>query len=315
VFDGLRAFVSGGEMLLGSDLGRLLERVRPSCMLINGYGPTECTMALQHRIVPGDSERHSVPIGRPVPGVEIEIEGELALRSPHVLLRYEDGGGPSSLPEHTPEGPRLHRTGDLVRLDPDGALIHAGRKDRQVKLHGHRLEPAEIENLLGRHPAVAEAAVCLSETGDGPPTLVGFAVSSAPRPPEPLALRSYLQRHLPAYAVPSEIVLLPELPRGPSGKTDYRALATADHAAAETETTLETPLQWRIAEVWAEVLGGPTPSRAQSFTFSGGDSLDILALFVALEEEFAVKPDLQGFLAEPTVAWLAEQVERSTQAR
>ncbi|HYH45495.1 MAG TPA: amino acid adenylation domain-containing protein, partial [Thermoanaerobaculia bacterium] len=179
----LRAVVLGGEEVRPSDVELFAARFPAHVRLINGLGPTESTLALQyHHDREAGLPAGRVPVGRPVPGTEVLLlqdldgalaeqamvygTGEIAVRSPYVALGYwrrpeetaaafRDEGG----------GVRLYRTGDLGRLLPDGMLEFAGRRDLQVKIRGHRIEPAEIESALAAHPGVRESAVVAREEG------------------------------------------------------------------------------------------------------------------------------------------------------
>jgi len=129
------------------------------------------------------------------------------------------------VPLPTRPGWRAFRTGDLVRLQPDGMLRHAGRADRQVKINGVRIEPAEIEAVLRAEPAVTDAAVVVRREAGGI-TLLGFVVTTAEDEPALLAsLRQRLAAALPSTARPARLIVLDRLPTLPGGKIDHVALS------------------------------------------------------------------------------------------
>src|SRR5262249_4778651 len=116
---------------------------------------------------------------------------------------------------------RLYRTGDWGRYEPDGAVTFAGRADRQVKLRGFRLEPAELERALTRPPAAHDGFATLRPAPSAGLQLVAYVVG--PRA-EPAALRAFLGERLPMAMIPAAFVILPALPLTPNGKLDEAAL-------------------------------------------------------------------------------------------
>ena len=182
-----------------------------------------------------------VPIGRPIPGarvyaldrnldpVPVGVPGELYVGGDGVARGYHrrpDRTAGVFLPDpwSAEPGARLYRTGDRARFLPDGGLEFLGRVDDQVKLRGYRIEPGEVEAVLGQHMYIRESAVVVQEPAPGDRRLVAFVV---PEPGEVVLagdLRSFVGQKLPPYMVPSAIVALEMLPRTPNGKVDRRAL-------------------------------------------------------------------------------------------
>jgi amino acid adenylation domain-containing protein len=175
----LRVLLTGGDVL----------RRRPSACtpfrLLNGYGPTETTVfATTAFVEPADAPAERPPIGRPIDGatayvldprlepVPTGVLGELYVGGAGVARGYV--GQPELTAERfvrdrfaaDPEA-RLYRTGDLVRQRADGTLDFVGRRDRQLKLRGNRIEPDEIAAALCRHSEVAEVHVAVREDGPG----------------------------------------------------------------------------------------------------------------------------------------------------
>jgi O-succinylbenzoic acid--CoA ligase len=162
---------------------------------------------------------------KPGPPEHREPDGEILVRGPMLFRRYRGD------PERTAAALRggWLRTGDLGRLDPDGHLVVLGRRDELVISGGVNVHPAEVEAVLATHPAVAEAAVAGRPDQEWGQRVAAFVVPRDPAAPPTLAeLRAFaLERLAPAKA-PRELVLVPALPRGPSGKLLRRLLPEAD---------------------------------------------------------------------------------------
>ncbi|MEM8933880.1 MAG: condensation domain-containing protein, partial [Acidobacteriota bacterium] len=182
-------------------------------------------------------------------------------------------------PDATEPGRRLYRTGDLVRVLPTGALDFLGRIDRQIKLRGFRIELGEVEAALAELPAVGQALLRLLD--DGEPRLVAWVTpaadgsSDAPSPDalSPAALRDALRRQLPAFMVPSAIVVLDAFPLTANGKIDQRALPTPEALSAAEHRPPRNDVEHAIAAVWAEVLGLDRVGLDDDFFVLGGHSL------------------------------------------
>ncbi|WKX74567.1 AMP-binding protein [Streptomyces sp. XD-27] len=271
--------------------------------MLNGYGPSECAVAATQFAVEPGARYDNVPIGRPIPNtsayvlddrlrpVPPGVTGELYLGGDGVGRGYI--GRPGLTAErfvaHPFGGPgaRLYRTGDLVRWNPDGMLEFAGRADDQVKIRGFRVEPREVENVLLRHEAVAEAAVVVQADGAGK-RLVAYVV---PRADVPAAdeLRAHVARHVPAYMVPAAVVSLTALPVNRNGKLDRAALPVAKaRPDEESYVAPANPTEEAVCRIWGEVLAVPRVGAHDSFFDLGGDSINAMRLAVRMRAAFGV---------------------------
>lgn len=205
--------------------------------LVNQYGPTESTMTTTRHDVPDDPDPSLDLVGHPRPGTEIRIlgpdlapvpdgeVGEVCVAGVGVARGY--GGLPARtaaafLPDpYGPPGSRMYRTGDLARLTPQG-LHYVGRADRQIKIRGYRVDPAEIEGALLTHPDV-HAAVVTPQTDDRGRVHLVAHVTGAPGTPD-AALRAHLARTLPPHLMPRRFHRHSTLPTTRGGKTDRRRL-------------------------------------------------------------------------------------------
>jgi amino acid adenylation domain-containing protein len=317
----LRAVVLGGERVTRDDLQAFLFHFPERCVLVSGLSATECSVALQHLSSRADLAAAVLPVGHPVDGVRVrlvdddgmptEIFGELEIASDRVALGYWDRpeATAAAFGEH-PDGVRFYRTRDLARRRPDGALVHCGRKDRQVKIRGHRVEPSEIEAMLRLHPTVAQAAVVFGQR-TGSPCLIAYATSATTVPLDIAELAGYLTRQLPDYAVPDQIVALNAMPVGPTGKLDYGRLPIP---AEEVPAPSEEPrpgLETAVARIWSDVLGLTRISARATFMASGGDSVRLMAMMARLRDDLRADIPLIDILQNPTVVGIAGLIERA----
>ena len=240
----MRRFLFCGETLLPETASRLLERF-PAAEVWNTYGPTEATVATTSiRITPEIIARGGpLPIGLPRPGTDIYLldeqeaapppgeRGQLIIAGPNVSPGYLGRADLTARAFFTTRGQRAYRTGDWGRWR-DGLLYFEGRQDGQVKLHGYRIELADIEANLGALAAVRDCAVVPVVKAGAVQSLAAFVVPAGNCPDEPAAaaavtddLRAHLAARLPAYMVPRKIYLRHFLPLTANGKADRRRLA------------------------------------------------------------------------------------------
>lgn len=219
----LRVCVFAGEPFPVAQ-ARRLRAVWPGVRLLNWYGPTETNVCTAHEVTDADlAVDRPLPIGRACSGASVALlpddtadEGELVVSGPTVMLGYW-GREPQ-------RGP--YPTGDLVRRDADGTLHYVGRRDLMEKVRGHRIEPGEIENALGLHPAVAESCVLVAGSGLDA-ALHAVVVPAGERPPSLLEVKRHCAERLPTYMIVDRLHIVAELPRTPNGKVDRRRLTAA----------------------------------------------------------------------------------------
>ncbi|WP_316775280.1 non-ribosomal peptide synthetase [Streptomyces sasae] len=307
-----------GEAFPGPLAGHWRDLLGPG-RLLNEYGPTEATVGTSVYGVDGGQGEETVPIGRPLPGMSMQVldpdlcpvpvgvVGELYVGGAGVARGYLGRPGLTAgrfLPDPGgPPGARMYRSGDLVRMRSDGNIAFVGRVDDQVKVRGHRVEPGEVAAAMIAHPGVREAVV-VAAGGQ----LVGYAVAAAGGGmPTGDELRETLERSLPGYMVPSLFVELESLPLTANGKVDRSALPAPDpeSAAHRRYVAPRTPAERRIAEVWAEALGLSRVGVEDSFFDLGGDSIRAVALVGAVRAA-GFDVSVRDVFDRRTVAALAE---------
>ena len=325
----VRQVLIGGEALSAEHVRRA-RRTLPQLCIINGYGPTEVTTFACTYPIPDDVADipDSVPIGRPIGHTEAYvvdanlqlvpsgIPGELLLGGAGVATGYR--GRPDLTAErfvHLPFLPASHgtvyRSGDRVRWRRDGQLEFLGRLDRQLKVRGHRIEPAEIETVLTRHGRVRQAVVGVSSVKDALGTLWACVVPQGPaNDSSALAseLKQYLRDLLPAYLVPDRIVVTAALPRTSHGKLDLAALDVTDEASHDPRALL-TPTQSRLMEILRELAPGLAISADDDFFVMGGHSLLAARWLARIHDEFQCAMSLASVFHHPTIAALARRID------
>jgi amino acid adenylation domain-containing protein/thioester reductase-like protein len=321
--------VVGGEGFPSRLAMRWNELTGGGTTIVNEYGPTENTVANVAYLLAGPVPAGTgelLPIGSPTANTTANVldselnraptgvVGHLFLGGAQVALGYQGLPGVTAdrfVPDpHGHPGTRMYRTGDRARVLTGGDIEYLGRADEQVKIRGYRIEPAEITAALTRHPDVSEAVVTVRDTAAGGRALVGYVVPVAPGAVDTDDVRIFLDDELPAYMIPSALVVLDELPLTSNGKTDLVALPDPDrHARSLRAEPLApaSPLEERIAEVWRGVLHVSDVGVRDNFFELGGDSLNAVALVGDLRD-LGYDVTVQNVFEFPTVAGLAALV-------
>ena len=231
-----RGIILGGEQC-PPHLVATLQAMAPSLEIYNHYGPTECTVGAAAYRIPSEpiSVSSPIPIGRALPGVRITVRddagreiinsdiGELWIGG-DIVGRYigsPDGSGFAYSATHSePE----YRTGDCGFRDVNGNLVLVGRRDRQLKIRGHRIEPAEVEATLSLLPGVLRVVVFSSVDADGTVALSAAVVSDPTSEVTASKIQQFASKHLPEFMIPRRLAFLASLPYQENGKLDERLL-------------------------------------------------------------------------------------------
>jgi amino acid adenylation domain-containing protein len=317
----LRFWVTSGEPL-SADLERRFQRALPGATLHNVYGTSEVWDATWFD--PGLSEGTYVrpPIGRPIANVRtyvLDRHGEPAPIGAYGELHVGGVGvarGPLGAPDDSRFSPdrfaplsggTLYATGDTARYLWEGTLELVGRHDDQLKIRGHRVEPAEIEAALDNHPAVRESVVVGRAEEGEVVSLVAYLVPAAEGSVDVDRLRLDLRARLPDFMVPTGFVLLDGLPRTPSGKRDRRRLpeiAPRVPRAARYERPTGH-LERVLSAIWEELLGLEDVGRHDNFFDLGGHSLLLFQLQRRLQQALDVRVGITELFYHPTIEALA----------
>ncbi|RCH70116.1 hypothetical protein DT019_01020 [Streptomyces sp. SDr-06] len=341
----LRTVVVGGERMDPAPY-REWQRTQ-SAALAHVYGLTECTVSstLYTGLLPRDATE--VPLGTPLRDVEISVRrdgrpvpdgetGEICIGGPLVARGFLDDEAATArrfVPDPLAAGPaaRMYVTGDLGRIDDDGQLVFLGRVDDQIKIRGHRLEPARVERALCESPEAGQAVVFPDpDTGTA---LWAFVVPADPRqaPPPGEAVRltgadrdglvAHLAAMLPDWAVPRVIHQVSVLPKNPHGKVDKRLLAAWAHIAstpapaspAPVEGLMDEPLRTVLGH-FREVLQAPDLGPDDNFFDHGGQSLLAMRLLTRLRASFPAAAGMRAsaLFTSPTSRLLSDALTAAT---
>ncbi len=311
--------------------GDVLRRTPPPGLgftLLNLYGPTEFTVVASGGPVRAEPVGTRPAIGTPVGNARLYVldddlepvppgvPGELYLSGPGVARGYLNRPGLTAArfvpdPFSSEPGRRMYATGDVVRWLPTGELAFLGRADSQVKVNGVRIEPGEIEAVLGRLPGVRQVAVeAVTAPGQAGKRLVGYVAADAA---DADRLRLLAAEVLPDYLVPTAFVLLDELPATVNGKTDRKALPAPQWSARARGREPRSTLERRLTEVFADILGQAGGlSIDDSFFDLGGHSLLAARLISRVRRELNADLSIRTLFTAPTPAALASHIAGHT---
>jgi amino acid adenylation domain-containing protein len=324
----LRHVMCGGEVLppklLALFLGRLTSDV------CNSYGPTEASIGVTRFPCPRGRQLETVPIGSAIDNTQLYIlDPELNPVAPGVAGELYIGGvclgrGYLNRPDLTAERflpnpfdaegeARMYRTGDLCRFLDDGAIDFLGRIDDQVKIHGVRIEPGEVEKAIVAHQAV-KACVVSAEERDDDRILAAYVVPTPGAQLSTQELRAFVRQKLPAAFVPSEFLLVEGFPLSPNGKIDRKQLVLLRSNDNEALQLPRDDTERRIATLWERTLKRGPCAIDEDFFDGGGDSLTAIELLIRIESEFGTRLTLDKVLDGFTIGAVARLLGKAQNA-
>ena len=297
-------------------------------VLVNNYGPTECTVVSTSGIVPAGTSANQAPsIGRAIDGVEIYILDEQKRRiSEGAGEIYVSGAGVGrgyrNLPDLTAErfvanpfsaepGARMYRTGDVGRWLPNGEIAFLGRMDEQVKVRGYRVEPSEVSTVLSQHPAVQESLVIATDDAPGEKQLVAYLVLAVGVTVSATALREYLRQRVPDYMVPASFVAIPQLPVTEQGKVNRAGLpgVNGNRLSDEAYIAPRSLVEEELVKILRPLLKLERVGVNDNFFLLGGHSLLGTQVIARVSETFGVDLTLLKLFDHPTVAEMSTEIE------
>jgi amino acid adenylation domain-containing protein len=322
---GLKKLVTGGEAAVYE---MVMSFIETGGTYYNAYGPTESSLCTS--VFPFNNEMklqgYSIPIGRPIPGVQVYIldgnnpvplgvTGELCIGGAGLAKGYLNRTELTAdrfVPNPFREGEKMYRTGDLARWMPDGNIEFLGRKDDQVKIRGHRIELGEVEKAVQSHPQVDSAVVLARPDSQGDRQLVAYIVSS--QEVSVADMLPYLSKILPVYMLPAHFVQLESFPLTGNGKVDRNKLPDPEGIGMVTGNEYVAPRnegERRMVQIWEEILGRKDVGVKDDYFELGGSSLKAMVLVKKVLDETGVAVPLKIVFDQKTVESIALYVEEN----
>lgn len=322
----LETVILGGDAMAPAT-ARMHRETLPNVRLVNEYGPTETTVFSTAEEI-GDQTPVPIPIGRPIRRTQCAVVdrydqlvprggfGELVIGGEGVAAGYANRPGLTSerfVPAKWQTlSPLAYRTGDRVRMDEAERIVFYGRFDKQVQIRGYRVELGEVEAALCRLEGIQQAVVVAQ--GEKDLQLDAYVVACEDAPATVEAWHRALRDELPAPLIPATLTLIDRIPRSSSGKVDgtrlpepARSLSPASNA---WRLSPHSQTEQMLFDIMRLVLGSETLGVEDDFFQSGGNSLLAVRFLVALEKASGLNVSLRTFVANPTVARLAEALHR-----
>ena len=320
--DDVRLVTLGGERVDWGILETFRRACRPDAKLMVHMGATEVWVLHSQWFVDEALRASSpqLPVGRSLPGRTVRLlddhggpvpdgeAGEVVVSGRGLALGYWRE------PELTANAfgaePRSYRTGDLAIQRPDGLRVFAGRKDDQIKLHGYRVEPGEVEALLRGCPGVRDAAIAVRRSPAGMPVALAGYVELHPDAGEmhPRHLMTLLAQRIPAHMIPASVTILDALPWLPNFKIDRQALQALDAEAARRAEAPADPLTLAVAAIYERVLGVVGATGEDNLLSLGGDSLNATEIALELKARYGLEVEINDLVPTRSITGWADRI-------
>ena len=329
----LRILRLGGDSILADDIGLCRAALPPAARILVGYGSTEVPTVFQWFVPPDwTPDGATVPCGyasldlcfslineNGLPAAPTEI-AEVVVSSRYVALgHWQDGQLQADAFPADVDDPaaRVVRTGDLVRLRSGGLIELIGRKDRQIKIRGCRVDPGDIEATLRACADVADAAVVVRRI-DGADVLCAYVVAGDAAGTSLAQQLDEARQQLPLPMRPGRICVVAAIPRLPGFKPDIKLLESMEQAGAVEDVHLQPdcPQPGNEAEtamlaLWRRLLKRNDLGVNDDFFDAGGHSLKAMELTLAIESQLGREVALEAIFANPTVRRLCGAMDDS----
>ena len=320
-----KAMIFGGEVFSKSILDHLA-RSNYQGNIFNHYGPTEATIGKCIHKVNLKKKYATIPIGKPFSNTSLYIVDQYFQLSPVGIAGelYIAGEGLARAYLNEPDltaqkfiadrfspvpSTRMYKTGDKARWLPDGNIEYLGRIDQQVKISGHRIEPGEIESVLGEHPAMQQAVVMAREDAPGDKKLVAYYVLRAGYHKQDVGnLRRFLSESLPDYMVPAIFMMIKTMPLTSNDKVDRKALPVPAQYDQEQRTVVapRDVIEIKLVKIFRECLKNPAIGVTDNYFDMGASSMQAYQIFAIIKKSFGTQLPMSVLFRAPTIEQLAK---------
>ncbi len=313
----LNKLICAGEALSKDDLKDIPETLR----VFNAYGPTECAVCTSMYELTGREDALAIPIGKPVANLIVAImlpnreraahgiKGELCVGGWPVSSTYIGEEAQQKNVYFTKQENgitvRYYATGDLVKRDAHGDLIYEGRLDHQVQIGGRRVELLEIKKQLLSIETIEDALVHYSRDQGG--VLIAWILTNEQHTNK-LDITLELEAKLPAYMVPTALIIKDHFPLTSSGKTDVNLLLKAFFAKKHTLDLGKTHVHTQMIAVWSEILSNTAVHDETNFFKEGGNSLSAIQLISRIQKKFNISINIKKIYLYPVLKDLASNL-------
>jgi len=333
----IRVLRLGGDTVLASDIALCRNSLPQSCRILIGFGSTEAPTIFQWFVPPNwNPDGPTVPCGYALPDISISLlaesgtqatcgeVAEVIVRSRYIALgTWQHGHLQPEAFQVDPDdsAARIIHTGDLVRLRADGLAELVGRKDRQLKIRGYRVDPSDIESVLRGCDDVADAVVT-GRSVDGTDVLIAYVASCAA---DTASIHEHLHnitKSLPGHMRPARIHIVDAIPRLPSFKPDIKMLQNLEDSISTKATPLAQPwdapateLETKTLAIWRQLLRADDLGVSDNFFDAGGNSLLAMTLALEIESQLGIEISLETIFDSPTVRKFCTSLSRGCERK
>jgi amino acid adenylation domain-containing protein/non-ribosomal peptide synthase protein (TIGR01720 family) len=320
-----KLLIFGGEALETAVI-KNIRAYGANCTIVNHYGPTETTIGkLLHVVNDPATYGHHIPVGKPFSNTRVYVldaarklcpvgvPGELYIGGDGVAARYLNNDALTESrfitdPFARAATSKLYRTGDLVKMLPDGNILFAGRVDDQVKIRGYRVELGEVEKALLQQDAVHQAVVIARGEDSGSRRLIGYVIAADPQI-DTVGIITGMKKHLPEYMIPSALVVLDKFPLLANGKVDKKSLPDPERdSPGAASAAPATPTELVLAAIWSSLLELEEVGVHDDFFALGGHSLLAIRVVSAIRKKLGVEISIGDVFDYPTISSLSARI-------